>query len=486
LAFAEKDPSAKNAALRYFVLDRSTVFGVLEHRVSPQSDDSLPTITILSRTPAGKRCWTMQLRHWPRSSGAQAFEHLKPVTQPEPKPDKLIEPTLPKPYWPESADNVPRIKADYSIPSLDHILDPQREVEQTSLKEAVRKQVSAETEALAKYKHSNNPISLSQCIRVTSPKSSESFQTSRLFLSHLGVLSLDNLQCAAYQQQPSLVSLGTTNTLLSAALHELDSMPTRNTENVYILYVRTGQTKLTDIFRNKGTLRSSPPFHEFLLSLGWPVDIPSHPGWKGPFASPRFKFCKLHPTPYYADVTVELLFVVPSLQPQVPFLLDSVTPTSSLGSPKLEQHSVTERFATKEEPSLSHLSRSSYSAPTSPTETALMGVQATTTTETPPSRLGLRRVGGGRSTNTCDMGLGVVWLEKFEDYQTFPLEEFSLAMNSLDNPTASTASAAQLSKQKTECVVIFIHPLNTGLYRIKTASTSNRYDVLVLSSFTII
>jgi hypothetical protein len=96
------------------------------------------------------------------------------VTQPEPKPDKLIEPTLPKPYWPESADNVPRIKAyardtdrqtdtqtdrqiqeysqdtriynfmivsDYSIPSLDHILDPQREVEQTSLKEAVRKQV---------------------------------------------------------------------------------------------------------------------------------------------------------------------------------------------------------------------------------------------------------------------------------------------------------------------------------------------------------
>jgi hypothetical protein len=397
------------------------------------------------------------------------------VTQPEPKPDKLIEPTLPKPYWPESADNVPRIKADYSIPSLDHILDPQREVEQTSLKEAVRKQVSAETEALAKYKHSNNPISLSQCIRVTSPKSSESFQTSRLFLSHLGVLSLDNLQCAAYQQQPSLVSLGTTNTLLSAALHELDSMPTRNTENVYILYVRTGQTKLTDIFRNKGTLRSSPPFHEFLLSLGWPVDIPSHPGWKGPFASPRFKFCKLHPTPYYADVTVELLFVVPSLQPQVPFLLDSVTPTSSLGSPKLEQHSVTERFATKEEPSLSHLSRSSYSAPTSPTETALMGVQATTTTETPPSRLGLRRVGGGRSTNTCDMGLGVVWLEKFEDYQTFPLEEFSLAMNSLDNPTASTASAAQLSKQKTECVVIFIHPLNTGLYRIKTASTSNRW-----------
>jgi hypothetical protein len=43
--------------------------------------------------------------------------------------------------------------------------------------------------------------------------------------------------------------------LLSAALHELDSMPTRNTENVYILYVRTGQTKLTDIFRNKASSR---------------------------------------------------------------------------------------------------------------------------------------------------------------------------------------------------------------------------------------
>lgn len=81
-----------------------------------------------------------------------------------------------------------------------------------------------------------------------------SFQTSRLFLSHLGILSLENLHVATYQPQPSLVSLGTVSLSLSAALHELDSMPTRNTENVYVLYVRTGQYKLMDMFRNKVSL----------------------------------------------------------------------------------------------------------------------------------------------------------------------------------------------------------------------------------------
>ena len=70
-------------------------------------------------------------------------------------------------------------------------------------------------------------------------------------MSHLGVLSLENLQAAAYRPQPALVSLDNTTPALAAALHDLDSMPTRNTENVYVLYVRTGQSKLTDIFRNK-------------------------------------------------------------------------------------------------------------------------------------------------------------------------------------------------------------------------------------------
>lgn len=226
----------------------------------------------------------------------------------------------------------------------------------------------------------------------------------------------------------------------------------------------------------QGTLRSSPPFHEFLLSLGWPVNIPSHPGWKGPFSSPRFKFCKLNPTPYFASVTVEMLFVVPSLQPQVPFL-ESTTPTPTLGSPKLlSDHSTRQRVEAKEELISSQSARISHSAPTSPTETALMGHRAATATETPPSRLGLKKSGGRSfSSTSCDMGLGVVWLESFEDYETFPLEEFSQAMRTLDTPIVTTVSTAQLSKHKPDCVIIFIHRLNTGLYRIKTASTSNKY-----------
>ena len=72
---------------------------------------SPPTVTILSRTPAGKRCWTMQLRHWPRSAGAQANDHLKPVKGPDPKSDEAIEPTILKQFWPEAADSIEPIKA---------------------------------------------------------------------------------------------------------------------------------------------------------------------------------------------------------------------------------------------------------------------------------------------------------------------------------------------------------------------------------------
>ncbi|XP_062510883.1 ral GTPase-activating protein subunit beta-like isoform X2 [Corticium candelabrum] len=470
---AAADPSAKNATLRYFVLDSSTVIGVLEHSISPHSDTSPPTVTILSRTPAGKRCWTMQLRHWPRSAGAQANDHLKPVKGPDPKSDEAIEPTILKQFWPEAADSIEPIKADYSIPSLDQILDSRTEVEQAKLHDAVKKQATAEADALTKHHQSGDIKSSMQATRVDPPPCCASFQTSRLFLSHLGVLSLENLQAAAYRPQPALVSLDNTTPALAAALHDLDSMPTRNTENVYVLYVRTGQSKLTDIFRNKGTLRS-PPFHEFLLSLGWPVDILSHPGWKGPFSSPRFKFCKLNPTPYYADITVEMLFVVPSLQPQVPFLLDSCTPVATVGSPKLPSvQNITDGVELKEELTLSNSDRVSHSAPTSPTD--LAGRRAHTVTQTPPNRLGLKRP-GTRPTNSAssDLALGVVWLERFEDYETFPLEDFSHAMNMLDNPNASTSSSIQLSKHGVDCVVIFIHPLNTGLYRIKVASTLNR------------
>ena len=60
---------------KYFVLDGTTIVGLLEQPLG-NDEDPLPTVTALIRGPFGRHAWTMQMRHMPRHQKASRLNQL--------------------------------------------------------------------------------------------------------------------------------------------------------------------------------------------------------------------------------------------------------------------------------------------------------------------------------------------------------------------------------------------------------------------------
>lgn len=316
------------------------------------------------------------------------------------------------------------------------------------------------------------------------PAPAQDFQTARLFLSHFGFLSLEALKPqdpGNSRLPPQLVSLDTQISGFSQDLAYLDLLPCRPFDTVFVFYVRAGQKTSEEILRNVESSETvHPHFLEFVMSLGWPVEIGRHPGWTGHVdtswsishcgdtesqqhgdASPEedsgaVGFNGEKQVLYYADAITEIAFILPTFR-------EHSAESSEVSDPSGEVEPHTELPADVIKPRLTldlHPSNSENLLQRSP------GMRVRRT----PSSRPLHPLGP-------ETKVLLVWVESYDDIENFPMTELVAETSTgLETSGNSSTSCRSVFYEK-DVPVVFIHPLKTGLFRIKLNRNSGKYSL---------
>ena len=121
------------------------------------------------------------------------------------------------------------------------------------------------------------------------------FFKSRALLVQLGLLS-----------DTSALNMLTESQGLYRDLRSIDRKPIREIMKIAVLYVGPGQTDEASILRNSA---GSPAYNHFVASLGWRIDVASHPGYlgglerNGTTGNTAFYFCTSSVEVIFHDVT---------------------------------------------------------------------------------------------------------------------------------------------------------------------------------------
>ncbi|XP_077531546.1 ral GTPase-activating protein subunit beta isoform X2 [Haemaphysalis longicornis] len=461
-------PEAVGKHFRYFVSQNSAIIAVLEQNLG-NDQGALPTVTLLVRVPFGRHAWTMQLRHLPRHKSGSRSAAASPG-----RPTPCYEPvvgTNPLPsFFPESIADIPVCEIDKSIP------DPASQSltrEEAQMLGFLDQQAKVEKSVCHQWEDAmleqNFPDPATDC---QAPSACQEFQTARLFLSHLGFLWDDVAkvgESGGGGGQP-LMALNQSQPGFHAALDSLDRISSRTNDTVFVFYVKEGQVTPLEILSNVTSSRNvHPQFLEFLRSLGWPVDVGMHTGWTGNVAtswrvtSGDFNIADLpadhggslysghHQVLYWSDVLSEIVFVVPSPKslPQ-----DVVSGEVTL-RPKAD--SFPERSTATMMPSY----EASEGAPEKARAMSLN--MDNTDTVTRPAR---SRPARSANVSLAELKVLVVWLESFEDHVSFPLADML--------PATNTGQDTYSSRGDRDVFVIFVHALQSGLFRIKVHSRGTK------------
>ncbi|KAF9110043.1 Ral GTPase-activating protein subunit alpha-2 [Mortierella sp. AM989] len=123
----------------------------------------------------------------------------------------------------------------------------------------------------------------------------DSYQHSRLLMSHLGLLCFDRFQ------EHNFVLLNHSATL-ERELQNLDKKSGRETFKIAILYVAAGQEGEQAILHNS---KGSAAYNRFVNDLGWEVDLEDHAGYMGGLER---NGSNGQSAIYYCSSTLEVLF----------------------------------------------------------------------------------------------------------------------------------------------------------------------------------
>uniref|UniRef100_A0A673G8H6 Ral GTPase-activating protein subunit beta n=1 Tax=Sinocyclocheilus rhinocerous TaxID=307959 RepID=A0A673G8H6_9TELE len=459
--------STSHSNFRYFVLDNSVILAMLEQPLGNEQNPS-PSVTMLIRGMSGRHAWTMQLFHQPRGARANQKQVFVPESRPDPKNDVGIRFNVKHRPFPEEVDKIPFVKADLSIPDLHDIVD--KEVKERSVQKICAPHDSSRC--------SNKPFPdpLTDC---KPPAPAQEFQTARLFLSHFGFLSLEALKEPGNSRlPPHLIALDSSVPGFFDDIGYLDLLPSRPCDTVFIFYMKAGQKSSQEILRNvESSANVQPHFLELLLSLGWPVEVRQHPGWTGSvFKVSCVCVCAddsvtLGDTGggvfngekrvlYYADALTEIAFVVPSLG-------DSSAESSEHSFPTADSDSQMELL-----PSL--LKQPNLTLELFPNHSDNMGpAQRSPTVKS-------RKLPAGRTIPPLgpDAKVLVVWVERYDDIENFPVSEL-LAETSTGVETTVNSSASRSSSSEKDVPIIFIHPLKTGLFRVKLHGALGKFNMVI-------
>ncbi|XP_061745978.1 ral GTPase-activating protein subunit beta-like isoform X5 [Nerophis ophidion] len=471
---------------RYFVLDNSVILAMLEQPLGNEQNPS-PSVTVLIRGTAGRHAWTMQLFHQPR--GARANQRaFVPEGRPTPNNGVGIRYNVKQRPFPEEVDKIPLVKADVSIPDLDDIVSKELEVQHERLGHLMSKQMdyenTLERHSEDVWRSNSFPDPQIDC---KPPPPSQEFQTARLFLSHFGFLSLEALKEPSNSRlPPHLIALESSLPGFLDDINYLDLLPCRPFDTVFVFYVRAGQKSSHEILRNVESSASvQPHFLEFLLSLGWPVDVGSHPGWTGhlhtswslnPCCDHDLQNIEEAATPedtggsvfngekkvlYYADALTEIAFVVPSLtehSEESSVHSDSTLeadPNMDLMPSLLKQPNLTLELFPNHSDNLESAKKMSP---------LVRNKRSSSGKSFPPL---------GPETKVF-----VVWVERFDDIENFPLSDLLGETSTGLEASMSNSTSCRSGLLEKDVPLVFIHPLKTGLFRIRLHGAVGKFGMV--------
>nr|XP_040050152.1 ral GTPase-activating protein subunit beta-like isoform X4 [Gasterosteus aculeatus aculeatus] len=496
---------------RYFVLDNSVILAMLEQPLGNEQNPS-PSVTVLIRGTAGRHAWTMQLFHQPRGARANQRQVFVPEGRPTPNNGVGIKYNVKQRPFPEEVDKIPLVKADVSIPDLDDIVSkevgclgwqddsratsalisniPHLELQHDRLRILMTKQIEYEN---ALERHSEEiwkckpyPDPRTDC---KPPSPSREFQTARLFLSHFGFLSLEALKEPNNSRlPPHLIALESSLPGFFDDVSYLDLLPCRPFDTVFIFYVRAGQKSSPEILKNVESSSSvQPHFLEFVLSLGWPVDVGRHPGWTGHLDtswslnsysdSNEINQTEDPATPedtggsmfngekkvlYYADALTEIAFVVPSLTENSEessvhsdSTVEADTNADAVPAPHKQPNLTLELFPNHSE----NLESAKKLSPLVKTKRSSTGKSF------PPL---------GPETKVF-----VVWVERFDDIENFPLSDLLAETSTGLEASMTNSTSCRSGLLEKDVPLIFIQPLKTGLFRIRLHGAMGKFGMVI-------
>ncbi|XP_064821602.1 ral GTPase-activating protein subunit beta-like isoform X3 [Oncorhynchus masou masou] len=478
--------SRKN--FRYFVLDNSVILAMLEQPLGNEQNPC-PSVTMLIRGMSGRHAWTMQLFHQPRGARASQKQVFIPESRPTPKNDVGIRLNVKHRPFPEEVDKIPFVKADLSIPDLHDIVDKELEMQHDKLRGVMAKQIEYETMlehgSEERWSSKSFPDVLTDC---KPPTPSQEFQTARLFLSHFGFLSLEALKEPGNSRlPPHLIALDSGLPGFFDDMSYLDLLPCRPCDTVFLFYMKAGQKSSQEILRNvESSANVQHHFLEFLMSLGWPVEVGQHPGWTGSVYTSwsinnhNNNGDSIQPDDtitlgdtgggvfngekrvlYYADALTEIAFVVPSLT-------DSSAESSESSFPTVDSDSQMELL-----PNL--LKQSNLTLELFPNHSDNVApVQRSPTVKSKKMPPGRTIPPMGPETKVL-----VVWVERYDDIENFPLADLLVETSTGVETTANSNTSTRPTTSGQDVQVIFIHPLKTGLFRIRLHGALGKFSMVV-------
>ncbi|XP_063707016.1 ral GTPase-activating protein subunit beta isoform X2 [Culicoides brevitarsis] len=468
---------------KYFVTENSTILALLEEPLGNDQDPQ-PTVTLLIRSSFGRHSWTMQLRHLPRSKSGTKYHASGPLGRPIPMNEiPMPKHVIDQKFFPEGVDRIPNCIADDSIPTLDSILQKTGNQFYKLLDEQMvhEKLCWAETEC--------SEDSLSHCPEETAPTVCSEFQASRLLLSHFGFLSFgDDSNQDELTPNQSLTVLDTSKVSFANDLKTLDKMSPRTCDTVHIFYVRAGQCSEREIIGNmseENAPQIDPHFWQMLNSLGWNTRVKEHAGWTGQLetswkigsqasnvttdddVSSPLSYNGTKNIIYWADVSSELAFVVPNyLNKEDNDSFDGQCMSSEHGghyerSLSEEKNKIppTKLSATKPRTLSLDLDKPQQPQNQAPRTSEPVAPMRRRGTTNKPTIFG-----------TMNTKMFLIWLESYEDFAKFPAEQLL--------PYTRTGEEAQtgIIPRAKDCHLIFLHPLNNGLMRIKLIGPVGRVN----------
>ncbi|XP_055713071.1 ral GTPase-activating protein subunit beta isoform X6 [Phlebotomus papatasi] len=492
---ASVGPMSHEAAVqkfRYFVTENSTILALLEEPLGNDQDPQ-PTITLIIRGPFGRHTWTMQLRHLPRSKSGTKYHHAPNPGRPVPMNDTPMRQEVEQKYFPDGVDKIPPCVADYSIPTLEEIVQKIGNESTKCLFQLLENQTVYEKFAWAET--DNSVDSLGHAQEAVPPAVCHEFQAARLFLSHFGFLSLGE-NAKKESGSPLLMVLDAKKSGFTSEIQSLDRVSPRTYDTVYVFYVKAGQTtpiEIVDNMSGENVNGLDPHFFSMLLSLGWRVNVDEHAGWTGftssswhinqcqgseaEFApltsgSEEMNFNGSKRVLYWADVNGEIAFVVPNHSNR--FDMEATDggcqsmPTSSGidGGKFVYERSVSEC------PPLEAIPNITKPMPLGQKPRTLSLDIDRSQQRVEPIAPTRRRAGTSKASSAgqASSKIFLVWLESFEDHLTFPMEDLLAYCRTGEENLQQTATKAS------DCHIIYLQALSSGLLRVKLQGPAGRMN----------
>lgn len=409
---------------RYFVVESSTILAFLEQTLG-REQAQYPSLIMVTRGASGRHTWSLELCPKPHEGQADTQEPLIPEQHSMAQEDARIQTVIKQQLLSESFDTVPSVKADHSIPALHETITEEVQQQLQHLRAALKRQQQVEARPQASSR-SAVPMTCKPPPPVTR------FQAARLFLSHLGLLTPESVKDPGISGVPApLVVLDSSLPGFFDSLRNLDQQPSRIYDSTFIFYMGAGQRTEAEILKNvESACNVHSHFLDFLSSLGWPVEV----GQVGRVSTSRSEFSSVLGDSggsvfdgkrfilMFTDSLTELTFIVPSLLHSH----DGSSKSSEVLFPPAESPLNLPR----------HSKSNSY-----------------------PAMM---------PCNSSECNLMIVWVERFEDIENFPV---SGLLSHTRSQTEMSISTIQL---------IFIHPLKTGLYRIHVSeNTTSKFGLVV-------